>query len=180
MAGVGAYSFPDLSTFSEHPQYTQDDMSILSQQQYQEASSIYQDPSLINLPQSNLVPLEHVVDSTEDTSYHQSSVSFEEGSSAAAEEDKRRRNTAASARFRVKKRQREQALERSAKEMNDKVTELQEKVLRLETENKWFKNLVMEKNEHKGDDSESLEDHSQDTSDSKSSEQRKKDVETEE
>lgn len=64
-----------------------------------------------------------------------------------AEEDKRRRNTAASARFRVKKKQREQALEKSAKEMSDKVSTLESRVSQLETENKWLKNLLVDKNE---------------------------------
>lgn len=64
----------------------------------------------------------------------------------AAEEDKRRRNTAASARFRVKKKQREQTLERSMKEVNDKNTALEAKINQLEMENKWLKNLVTEKN----------------------------------
>ncbi|KAG0136651.1 hypothetical protein HOY82DRAFT_478530 [Tuber indicum] len=67
-------------------------------------------------------------------------------SRVAAEEDKRRRNTAASARFRVKKKQREQALERTAKEMTDRVTQLESKIAQLEMENKWLKNLIVEKN----------------------------------
>jgi cell shape-determining protein MreC len=72
----------------------------------------------------------------------------------AAEEDKRRRNTAASARFRIKKKQREQALEKSAKEMSDKMSALENRINQLETENKWLKNLIMEKNEksEKGED----------------------------
>lgn len=74
-------------------------------------------------------------------------VSFEDVSRVAAEEDKRRRNTAASARFRIKKKQREQALEKSAKEMTEKVNSLEAKVSQLETENKWLKNLLVEKNE---------------------------------
>ncbi len=77
--------------------------------------------------------------------------SFEEASRLAAEEDKRRRNTAASARFRVKKKQREQALERSAKEMSDKVAALEGRINQLETENKWLKNLITEKNDSKED-----------------------------
>ncbi|KAL1302629.1 hypothetical protein AAFC00_003000 [Neodothiora populina] len=71
---------------------------------------------------------------------------FEEHSRHAAEEDKRRRNTAASARFRVKKKQREQALEKSAKEMSDKVQFLEARVGQLEMENKWLKGLITEKN----------------------------------
>lgn len=67
----------------------------------------------------------------------------------AAEEDKRRRNTAASARFRVKKKQREQALEKAAKDMSDKVSALEGKVQQLEMENKWLKELITEKSDVK-------------------------------
>ncbi|KND94097.1 Regulatory protein cys-3 [Tolypocladium ophioglossoides CBS 100239] len=74
-------------------------------------------------------------------------INFEDASRHAAEEDKRRRNTAASARFRIKKKQREQALEKSAKEMTDKVSSLETRVSQIETENKWLKNLLVEKNE---------------------------------
>lgn len=63
----------------------------------------------------------------------------------AAEEDKRRRNTAASARFRIKKKQREQALEKTAKEMTEKAAMLETKVQQLEMENKWLKGLITEK-----------------------------------
>lgn len=82
---------------------------------------------------------------------HSSPETFEDASRLAAEEDKRRRNTAASARFRVKKKQREQALEKSAKEMNDKMQALEGRINQLETENKWLKNLITEKNESKED-----------------------------
>jgi len=74
---------------------------------------------------------------------------MEEGSRVAAEEDKRRRNTAASARFRVKKKQREQALEKQTKEFQDKVSLLEGKVQQLEMENKWLKGLITDKNEGK-------------------------------
>ena len=70
----------------------------------------------------------------------------DEAARIAAEEDKRRRNTAASARFRVKKKQREQALEKTAKEMTDKVNKLETKIQQLETENTWLKGLITEKN----------------------------------
>jgi hypothetical protein len=72
-------------------------------------------------------------------------LNFEDASRVAAEEDKRKRNTAASARFRIKKKQREQALEKSAKEMQEKVTMLEGRISALETENKWLKGLVTEK-----------------------------------
>ncbi|KAF2231265.1 hypothetical protein EV356DRAFT_299154 [Viridothelium virens] len=72
---------------------------------------------------------------------------LEETSRLAAEEDKRRRNTAASARFRVKKKQREQALEKTAKDMTEKVNALEARISQLEMENKWLKGLITEKNE---------------------------------
>ncbi|KAF2709298.1 hypothetical protein K504DRAFT_379119 [Pleomassaria siparia CBS 279.74] len=69
----------------------------------------------------------------------------DEPARVAAEEDKRRRNTAASARFRVKKKQREQALEKTAKEMTDRVNMLESKIAQLETENAWLKGLITDK-----------------------------------
>ncbi|OQO02957.1 hypothetical protein B0A48_11240 [Cryoendolithus antarcticus] len=75
---------------------------------------------------------------------------LEEQSRNVAEEDKRRRNTAASARFRVKKKQREQALEKQTKEMTEKVSSLEGKVQQLEMENKWLKGLITEKSDRKG------------------------------
>ncbi|RKP34031.1 hypothetical protein BJ085DRAFT_6353, partial [Dimargaris cristalligena] len=62
-----------------------------------------------------------------------------------AEEDKRRRNTAASARFRAKKKMREQALETKAEEMTAKADALEKRVRELETEVKWLRGLVIEK-----------------------------------
>lgn len=73
-------------------------------------------------------------------------INSEDKSRVAAEEDKRRRNTAASARFRVKKKQREQALERTVKEVQEKNSKLEAKVSQLEMENKWLKDLITEKN----------------------------------
>jgi len=77
------------------------------------------------------------------------SQSLDEGARVIAEEDKRRRNTAASARFRVKKKQREQALEKTAKDMSDKVNILETRIQQLETENAWLKGLITEKNSGK-------------------------------
>lgn len=72
--------------------------------------------------------------------------SAEEAARNIAEEDKRRRNTAASARFRVKKKMREAALEKSLKETNDKNDALEARVSQLELENHWLRGLIMEKN----------------------------------
>jgi len=79
-------------------------------------------------------------------SFDLSALSPDDKSRVAAEEDKRRRNTAASARFRVKKKQREQALEHTVKEVQDKNSKLEAKVSQLEMENKWLKDLITEKN----------------------------------
>lgn len=65
---------------------------------------------------------------------------------AVAEEDKRRRNTAASARFRVKKKQREQALEKREKELTEKMSVLEKRIGQLEQENGFLRSLVTEKN----------------------------------
>lgn len=71
---------------------------------------------------------------------------MDEAARLAAEEDKRRRNTAASARFRIKKKLREQALERTVKETTEKNAQLEARVSQLELENQWLKNLITEKN----------------------------------
>ncbi|CAO3693766.1 hypothetical protein G6F70_001711 [Rhizopus microsporus] len=62
-----------------------------------------------------------------------------------SKEDKRRRNTAASARFRVKKKLREQALQQTAAEMTEKARVFEERVHELEREVKWLKALLVEK-----------------------------------
>ncbi|KAF9090384.1 hypothetical protein BGX29_011511 [Mortierella sp. GBA35] len=63
----------------------------------------------------------------------------------AAEEDKRKRNTAASARFRQKKKLREQALEQTAKEQTLRAEGLENRVRELEMEVRWLRGLIVEK-----------------------------------
>jgi hypothetical protein len=58
-------------------------------------------------------------------------------------EDKRRRNTAASARFRLKKKEREAALETKSKELEIRVSELERECEGLRRENGWLKGLVV-------------------------------------
>lgn len=58
-------------------------------------------------------------------------------------EDKRRRNTAASARFRLKKKEREAALERRAAELALRVGTLERECEALRRENGWLKGLVV-------------------------------------
>ncbi|PWN34790.1 uncharacterized protein FA14DRAFT_114560, partial [Meira miltonrushii] len=57
-------------------------------------------------------------------------------------EDKRRRNTAASARFRMKKKQREAALESHTKELQDEMSELRAELEKVRNENQWLKGLI--------------------------------------
>ncbi|KAI0995798.1 hypothetical protein K3495_g12383 [Podosphaera aphanis] len=143
LQGVGDFSFTDVSNFSKafEPQGLDLDnaptpTSILST--YNAESPTIGCKKNLNILQ--------VKSSTTTSS---PSIEAVENSRQAAEEDKRRRNTAASARFRVKKKQREQALEKSAKEMSDKVTKLENRIRMLETENKWLKDLITEKNDGK-------------------------------
>lgn len=91
------------------------------------------------------------------TAKKNATMSVEEAARLTADEDKRRRNTAASARFRVKKKQREQALEKTVKETADKNDALEARVSQLELENRWLKNLITEKNG--GASSSSLDEH---------------------
>lgn len=67
------------------------------------------------------------------------------GDKAPAEEDKRRRNTAASARFRIKKKMREQSMEKTVREMTEKSNGLEDRVKELELEIKWLRRLLLEK-----------------------------------
>ncbi|KAJ7770836.1 hypothetical protein DFH07DRAFT_805428 [Mycena maculata] len=58
-------------------------------------------------------------------------------------DDKRRRNTAASARFRIKKKQRTLDLERSVSDLTGRAEELEREAADLRRENGWLKEIVM-------------------------------------
>jgi len=62
----------------------------------------------------------------------------------AHDEDKRRRNTLASARFRMKKKMKEQEIERTAREMRERVADLEKQVDSLTQENKWLRGLIVD------------------------------------
>jgi len=62
-----------------------------------------------------------------------------------AEDEKRKRNLAASARFRQKKKLREQQLEKTTKDLTDRADELEARIKELEEENKLLKALLTEK-----------------------------------
>lgn len=139
MMRIGDFSFPDFNNFATGFDAPQLAPITTSQPIYPASSSAGSPP-----PTGQSAGTKRKAESV-------TSPNIEDASRVAAEEDKRRRNTAASARFRVKKKQREQALEKSAKEMSDKVSALEGRINQLETENKWLKNLITEKNESKDD-----------------------------
>ncbi|TVY59556.1 Regulatory protein cys-3 [Lachnellula suecica] len=169
MGGTGDFTFPDFNNFTAPSTFGPDGVTpapIQTNQPLYPASSVGSPPDSSSGPQPGQ---KRKADSISPSG---SVPDFEEASRNAAEEDKRRRNTAASARFRVKKKQREQALERSAKEMSDKVAALEGRINQLETENKWLKNLITEKNESKEDIAALWKKYNQENSERKGSERK--------
>ena len=75
-----------------------------------------------------------------------------ETASASATDDNRKRNTAASARFRIKKKMKEQEMERRAKELEERVVNLEKKLKAAELENRCLKNIIFQQNQQKGDE----------------------------
>ncbi|GAA5886931.1 hypothetical protein JCM6882_009389 [Rhodosporidiobolus microsporus] len=63
------------------------------------------------------------------------------------EEDKRRRNTEASARFRAKKKLRDQELQQSSASLRERVANLEKEKESLTNENRWLRDIVAEKAE---------------------------------
>lgn len=108
------------------------------------SDAIHNPPTLDATPQSDLSPF--FDDFLPLPSPTPQDVSLDDAlAQAAVEDDRRRRNTEASARFRVKKKVREQALERTAAEMTEKVRGLEERVRQLERENGWLRGLIVER-----------------------------------
>lgn len=77
---------------------------------------------------------------------------FEDDHDQYSEHDKKKRNTLASARFRIKKKQREQEMERTVKMLTERVSKYSERINQLELENACLKSLILEKNEKKSND----------------------------
>lgn len=68
---------------------------------------------------------------------------YESGVPLTPAEDKRRRNTAASARFRLKKKEREAQMERNMKHLESRVVELEREAEGLRKENGWLRGLLV-------------------------------------
>lgn len=148
---TGDFQFTDFSNFTAPILDTS--MPALSQPQqphYPLPTYNHQQPALSSLPYDDSSDKKRKAD---DMSVGTPMLSLDDPARCAAEEDKRRRNTAASARFRVKKKQREQALEKTAKEMSDRVQQLEARIGQLETENTWLKGLITEKSAGKSSSS---------------------------
>ncbi|KAL6708216.1 hypothetical protein ACN47E_003400 [Coniothyrium glycines] len=73
-----------------------------------------------------------------------------------ADEDKRKRNQAASARFRQKKKQREQQLMETSREMQDRTKKLETENENLRKENMFLKKLLVEKVDHMSEEDREL------------------------
>lgn len=69
---------------------------------------------------------------------------------AAIAEDKRRRNTSASARFRIKKKQKALNLERAVTDLTGRTEELEREASELRRENSWLKEIVLLKSRKGG------------------------------
>ena len=65
---------------------------------------------------------------------------------------KRKRNTAASARFRIKKKMKEQQMIQQSKDLQEKVQALEKKLKTVEMENKCLKSLIAKQNEKRNSD----------------------------
>jgi hypothetical protein len=73
-----------------------------------------------------------------------------------ADEDKRKRNQAASARFRQKKKQREQQMLEQSREMQERTKKLEGEVDNLKRENTFLKKLLVEKVDNMSDEDRAL------------------------
>ncbi|CAO3624358.1 unnamed protein product [Cunninghamella blakesleeana] len=101
---------------------------------------------IITAPSSSIVNNNPIQKKKSSTSSIKNTSSSNHDHSMATDDDKRRRNTAASARFRIKKKLKEQALAENVREMTDKAEKLQNRVHELENEIKWLRDLLLEKN----------------------------------
>jgi hypothetical protein len=139
---VGDFQFTDFNNFA--PPLLDPSMSIAhTQPNHFPLAPSYDSPT------SSISPLAQGYDQASKKrklDSHATQQSLDESARIAAEEDKRRRNTAASARFRVKKKERERALEQSQKEAAERVAKLEATISQLQTENAWLKELITEKN----------------------------------
>ncbi|KAH7883804.1 hypothetical protein F5I97DRAFT_1895761 [Phlebopus sp. FC_14] len=114
--------------------------------------SIYAQPSISGVVAQNAAgpscaPLPLVVPSSGLT---ESNSDQTDEATSIAEEDKRRRNTAASARFRIKKKQKTLNLERTVADLTGRTEELEREAADLRRENGWLKEIILLKGRNFG------------------------------
>ena len=144
------HSSNDLDLFSQSEffdldVFAKDSVAPTKQQQYsikQEQEPDQDFGLLLNLDESQESPM----------SLEQEQAFEQQSPSESSVEDKRKRNTAASARFRINKKMKEQQMQQKSKELQDRVTGLEKKLKTLEMENKCLKNLIVKQNEQKNSD----------------------------
>mmetsp|Transcript_9268 Transcript_9268/g.9173 ORF Transcript_9268/g.9173 Transcript_9268/m.9173 type:complete len:190 (+) Transcript_9268:68-637(+) len=133
------------SEFFDLDVFAKDTMAPTKQQQYAIKQEQDQDFGLLlNLEESQVSPV--------NLQFEQEQTIEQQSPSDPSVEDKRKRNTAASARFRIKKKMKEQQMQQKSKELQDRVIGLEKKLKTLEMENKCLKNLIVKQNEQKNSD----------------------------
>jgi hypothetical protein len=148
------YHYPDPSTTQQHAyapiyaaplSYTP---PMLSPQQSSYSTSDYQSHGEMTLTQAQYAQAQAQAEAqyAATTSQPPSQYAISDAPSSSSIEDpdvKRQRNTAASARFRAKKKQREQELQASERAKREALQRLQGKVKDLEDENRFLKDLIL-------------------------------------
>ncbi|KAI9360912.1 hypothetical protein BD770DRAFT_470937 [Pilaira anomala] len=136
------------TTYNEQPQSSYDPMdkhASVSETKKSAKKKRNNSISAATTKKSVPKPALSVVDSEDEENEFNENEEEKKNAPILTKEDKRRRNTAASARFRIKKKLREQALQQTADEMTEKAKAFENRVHELEREVKWLKALIVEK-----------------------------------
>ncbi|EFE45155.1 bZIP transcription factor, putative [Trichophyton verrucosum HKI 0517] len=148
-APVQSTTYPSAQPLPANTSLPQSTPIYQPQQQQQQQQPQQQHQHLPSQPQLQTPPQPAVTQSqpaTVSSKRKSDATTTSEADRLAQEEDKRRRNTAASARFRIKKKEREKNLEKTVKDVTSKNSALESRVSQLEMENRWLRNLIVEKN----------------------------------
>ncbi|KAI8341531.1 hypothetical protein BC941DRAFT_417199 [Chlamydoabsidia padenii] len=123
-----------------HSNHPSSSMMTMLQTSNMSTTDMYTPPTPVT-PTFNMTLIDTISEDSEETGTNK-----KEPKDKSNDEEKRRRNTAASARFRMKKKQREQALQQTVQEMTAKTEQLEKRCKELELEAKWLRALLIEKN----------------------------------
>ena len=134
------------------PQIDQQELDLFTQAANDDFFSldVFGNGDIVPIKQQESV--KHDIHSTFDLPKPVSRPIKKETASASATDDKRKRNTAASARFRIKKKMKEQQMENKISSLQDMISSLENKLSHLEMENKLLRNLIIQQNQQKGDE----------------------------